>query len=237
MGSPQHYGIELPQRCLTLLEGLWGRASQTYTDHTRHLGPLTSTFLISMSMPIINIPTERIEKYLGLRDAEGYVDDRHLNPDATEEFMNVLRRRSLGQAPFFRQGAWRFYRCEGKPINLARGLPEDIAVELEKKEAGERAAAMPASQWLGVLRNALAHGGIIYLDERGRSSRDTPVRMFGFVNGRFRDGPCPHEKSQTCRAERVASGLNILRIAEDDYRDFLQRWVGWMQNAGLAQAA
>jgi hypothetical protein len=61
--------------------------------------------------------------------------------------------------------------------------------------------------------------------------------MFGFVNGRFLDGRCPHEKNQTCRAERVPSGLNILRINEVDYRDFLHRWVSWMQAAGLAQAA
>lgn len=237
MGNPQHYGIELPQRCLTLLEGLWAGASQTFNEHTHHLGPLTSTFLISMSMPIINIPTERIEKHLGLRDAEGYVDERHLNPCATEEFNNVLRRGRFSQAPFFKSNAWRFYKYKGEPINLAHGLPEEIAVELEKGEAEDRAAAMPASQWLGVLRNALAHGGIVYLDERGRSSRDTPVKMFGFVNGRFLDGRCPHEKKKTCRAERVPNGLNILRINEVDYHDFLHRWVNWMQDSGLAQAA
>jgi hypothetical protein len=188
-------------------------------------------------MPIINIPTERIEKHLGLGDAEGYVDDRHLSRHATEEFKNVLRRGRFGQAPFFQPNAWRFYQYEGEPINIARGLPEAIAVELEKNEAGDRAAAMPASQWLGVLRNALAHGGIVYLDEHGRSSRDAPVKMLGFVNGRFLDGRCPHEKSKPCRAERVQNGLNILRINEVDFRDFLRRWVIWMQESGLAQAA
>jgi hypothetical protein len=201
------------------------------------LGPLTTTFLISMSMPIINIPTERIEKYLGLRDTEGYVDDRHLNPRAAEEFKNVLRRGRFGDAPFFQRDVWRLYQYEGEPINLADGLPEAIAVELEKDEAEHRAAAMPASQWLAILRNALAHGGIVYLDERGRSSRDTSVKMFGFVNGRFRDGWCRYEKNQTCRAERVPSGLNILRINEVDYHDFLHRWVNWVQDSGLAQTS
>ena len=187
-------------------------------------------------MPIINIPTERIERYLSLRDAEGYVDDRYINPDATEAFRDVLQRQRFREAPFFVPGRWRFYEYRGESINLSNGMPEMIAAELEKHEAADRAAEMHASQWLSVIRNALAHGGVIYLDERGRSSTDTPVRMFGFVNGKFKSGPCPHKQDQDCRAERVLTGLNILRVSEEDYREFLHLWVDWMQNSGLAQA-
>jgi hypothetical protein len=45
------------------------------------LGSLTTTFLISMSMPIITLPIERIERH---RDAtgQGYADDRHIDEDA-----------------------------------------------------------------------------------------------------------------------------------------------------------
>lgn len=188
-------------------------------------------------MPIINIPTERIEKYLGQRDAEGYVDDRHINPKATEAFKLVLQRQRFGQSPFFVPGRWRFYEYRDVSINLSKGMPEQIAAKLDQDEAADRASAMQASQWLSVIRNALAHGGVIYLDEHGRSSHDAPVKMFGFVSGKFKGGPCPHQQEQTCRAERVPVGLNILRISEEDYRDFLRRWVDWMQGAGLAQAA
>ncbi|MGR3591826.1 MAG: hypothetical protein ACU0B9_20235 [Limimaricola soesokkakensis] len=188
-------------------------------------------------MPIINIPTERIEKYLGQRDTEGYVDDRHINPEATEAFNKVLQVQRFGQAPFFETGHWRFYEYRGESINLSNGMPEEIATKLDQNEAADRASAMQASQWLSVIRNALAHGGVIYLDEHGRSSHDAPIRMFGFVNGKYTGGTCPHQQDQTCRAVRVPVGLNILRISVEDYRDFLRRWVDWMQVAGLVQAA
>lgn len=71
--------------------------------------------------------------------------------------------------------------------------------------------------------------------KHGRSRHDALVRMFGFVSGKFTGGPCPHQHNQTCRAERVPVGLKILRISEEDYRDFLRRWVEWMQGAGLAK--
>lgn len=237
MGNPQHFGIELPQRCLTLLDRLWDLASETYSERTPHLGPLTSTFLISMSMPIINIPTERIEKYLRLRDTEGYVDDRHINAEVTQAFQDVLQRRQLEDAPFFEVGTWSFYEYVGEPMNLTRDLPENIASELDKDEAMQRAAQMPSTQWLGVLRNALAHGGILYLNEHGRSAHDVPVKMFGFVNGRFGKGLCPHDNEKSCRAERVPNGLNILRIGEREYYEFLRKWVDWMREAGIAAEA
>ncbi len=160
-------------------------------------------------MPIINIPTERIEKNLRLRESEGYVDDRKINVKVTEAFKVVLQRGRLEQAPFFESGAWRFFEYRGEPINLSEDFPEEIAVELDKEEAAERAATMQASQWLSVVRNALAHGGILYLNEKGRSAHDASVRMFGFVNGRFENGLCPNDSDKTCRGERVPNGLNI----------------------------
>lgn len=237
MGNPQHFGIELPQRCLTLLDSLWGVASETYSERTSHLGPLTSTFLISMSMPIINIPIERIERNLGLRDAEGYADDRHIDPEVAEAFEIVLKRGRLGQAPFYEPDTWRFFQYRGNTINLSRNLPEEIADELDKDEAAQRASEMNTSQWLSVLRNALAHGGILYLNEHGRSSHDAPVKMFGFVCEKVNKGPCPNDNTQNCRAEKVPDGLNILRIGERDYYEFLHRWVDWMRKAGIATEA
>ena len=36
---------------------------------------------------------------------------------------------------------------------------------------------MATSQWCSILRNAIAHGGIAYLNENGRSSYGEPVKM------------------------------------------------------------
>lgn len=238
MGNPLHYGIELPQRCLTLIEDLWANASQVRGGDRPDLGPLTTTFLVSMSMPIINLPVERIERQIGLGDFEGYVDDRHISDQAVAAFQDVIQRGRLRTAPFYRHGAWRFVQHQGDPINLARGLPEEIAAALDDPVAVENAAAMNANQWISVLRNALAHGGIVYLNEQGRSSYGQPVKMLAFASGRFALGSCPHAEGEECRGIRGnLTSLRILRISEDDYRDFLREWVAWLGETGIAQEA
>ncbi|RVP95051.1 hypothetical protein [Sinorhizobium meliloti] len=238
MGNPLHYGIELPQRCLTLIEELWGTASQIHGGVRPDLGPLTTTFLVSMSMPIINLPVERIERQIGLGGFEGYVDDRHVSAQAVDAFRGVIHRGNLEHAPFYQHGAWRFAEYQGEPINLARGLPEDIASALDEHNAAEDAAAMNANQWMSILRNALAHGGIVYLDEFGRSSYGKPVKMLAFASGKFASGSCPHAENEDCRGSRGdLTALRILRISEDGYRDFLREWVAWLGHTGIARAA
>jgi hypothetical protein len=238
MGNPQHFGIELPQRCLALLNGLWDQAARTYGGNQPELGPLTSTFLLSMSMPILNLPVERIERQIGQGDGEGYADDRHINGRAVEAFQRTIQQGTLSQAPFYKQGAWRFFQYRGGPINIARELPEEVPRGLDTDEAATNAGAMPASQWISVLRNALAHSGIAYLDERGRSSYGQPVKMYAFVSGKFDPGPCPHLPDAACRGERGSLiALNFLRIAETDYRAFLELWVSWLQEAEIVNLA
>jgi hypothetical protein len=63
-----------------------------------------------MSMPILNLPVERIERQIGQGDGEGYVDDRHISSRAVEAFQRTIQRGTLSQAPFYIQGAWRFFQ-------------------------------------------------------------------------------------------------------------------------------
>ena len=236
LGNPLHFGIELPQRCLTLVEELWDHAAKVYGGERRDLGPLTTTFMISMSMPIINLPVERIERQISNGANEGLVDDRHRDEMAVSAFRDTVQRGNFGEAPFFKEGAWRFVGHEGNTANFARELPDEIAGELDTPQALTNAASMQASQWISVLRNALAHGGIVYLDERGRSSHVQPVKMLAFVSGRFADGVCPNAAGKQCRGERGSlTGVNILRISEHDYLDFLHRWVKWLVEAGISR--
>lgn len=89
-------------------------------------------------MPIINLPVERIERQIGLGDFEGYVDDRHVSAQAVGAFRDVIQRGNLKHAPFYQHGAWRFAECQAVRINLARGLPEDIASALDKQKCCRR---------------------------------------------------------------------------------------------------
>lgn len=224
MGNPKHYSIELPGRCLKLIDELWTAASEIREPHRPDLGPLTSTFLLSMSMPILNIPVERIERHIGKPEGAAYADDRSFSPEAVAAFDTVVRKGSLGYAPFYDDGAWRFVDIREKPFpNIADGLPDGVTDRLSEDQARADAHGMPAAQWVSVLRNATAHGGIAYLDADGRSSYDRPVKMYAFVSSKYRDGT------------RELEGLNILRISEDDYLRFLRQWVAWLTEKCIAR--
>lgn len=243
MGKPQHYSIELPSRCFDLINGLWPAANEVYGGARPDLGPLTSTFLLSMSMPILNIPLERIERQINKNEDEAYADDRQLNPEAVEAFVKVIRKGKLGDAPFYKDGTWRFHPLRDEPFpNISKGLPLQLAEALEHDGAVDAARAMPALQWVSLLRNAMAHGGIAYLDENGRSRHEAPVKMFAFVSGKYGGGKYGGPKCENADAAcwfgmGKLEGLNFLRISEDDYRNFLGDWVAWFEASKIAKQA
>lgn len=227
MGQPYHYGIEIPGRCLQLIDGLWDQARQLYGIEDPDLGPLTSTFLISMSMPTINLPIERIERHIDKR--EGYADERHISDDAVKAFVAVIRKGTLGKAPFFEENAWSFTEVLKEPLfNAADGLPSEIAERLSDQSAMDNARKMPAQQWVSIVRNALAHGGVTYLDEDGRSGHGRPVKMYAFISGKYGRRVCEQGEGHCPAGLGELQGLRVLRISEDHFRNFLRKWVIWL---------
>lgn len=228
MGQPNHYSIELPERRLQLIEGLWEQAERIHDGNRPDLGPLTTTFPISMAMLIINLPIERIERHIN-KDP-GYSDDRKINEKAVEAFDTVVRKGTLAAAPFYEDRAWSFLALHEEPIfNIADGIPQKTADRLGSDEAIENARQMFANQWVSILRNALAHGSIVYLDEYGRSSHGRPVKMYAFVSGKYGRRDCQHGEGHCTTGLGNLEGLNILRIREDNFRSFLRKWAEWLQ--------
>jgi hypothetical protein len=224
MGNPRHYSVEIPQRCLQLIDELWPYAEKIHQPNHPELGSLTTTFLVSMSMPIINLPIERIERHRSAK-IEGYADDRHIDATITAAVDTILGGQEFRKAPFYSHGAWSFANYPNEtPVNVARSLPDDLAQELRKEPSTLRAGKMPTSQWCSVLRNAMAHGGIAYLDEDGRTSYGQPIKMYAFISGTYTE-------------EEELAGLNILRIGEANYRVFLRKWVEWLEASGLNDLA
>src|SRR5262249_23577891 len=105
--------------------------------------------------------------------------------------------------------------------NLAvDGLPEDIATHLDSPDAMEDARNLSANRFCQILRNGLAHGGVLYLDEHGRSRFGAPVHRFAFVSTNVPNNP---------------TKLHFLRIGMVHYGAFLQSWVDWL-NAEAIEA-
>lgn len=219
MGNPLHTSLELPQRCLQLIDELWLAVETTEEKRRPHLGSLTTTFLLAMSMPIINLPMERLVSH----DQIGkYANDRHLDEAVTEAIDKVVGGRPLKYAPFFKPNTWSYLKSDPS-FNVANPVPDSIAEALSSKTALLNAEKMHVSEFCRVLRNSMAHGGIAYLDANGRSTYDHPVAMYAFVSGKIEDD--------------VLVGLKILRIREGDYKEFLSRWVNWLSSIGLIEQA
>lgn len=217
MGEPRNYSLEIPQRCLQLIDGLWDEAAKQVQQSGAPVGPLTSTFLLSMSSPILNFPIERLERAQG---GEVYADDRGISPNLTQAML-ALFGRSFSKTPFYREAAWSFVSCDVPPRpNLAHGLADEVAEKLTSAESFKAAARMPMSQLCTILRNALAHSGVAYLDGQGRASRNELVSMYAFVSGRY-VGKCE---------DRKLTGVHYLRVSEVSYRSFLRSWVEWLTN-------
>jgi hypothetical protein len=172
-----------------------------------------------MSYPIINLPIERIERQ-GKKQEQGYADDRHIDPKLAVAVWQALQSKKLSEAPFFTPGVWSFYQSGA--FNISGGLPEKYADVLASPEAHTMASEMETSRWCSALRNALAHGGVAYLNEEGRYAYEAPVSIYLFASGRY------HREDR----EKLV-GLNLLRIKELDYRNFLRSWVKWLQASGV----
>jgi hypothetical protein len=208
---------------MKLINELLPTVEAVFADNDRReLGGLTSTFLISMAGPIVILPIERIERHLQKKDREGYADDRRLNPSLSRSLKDMLGGGKLRRTKFFVPGHWSFSEREAD-FNIADGLPDDLSADLASKEAFDRAAGLETSKWSSCLRNALAHGGIVYLNEDGRSAYDGgPVKMFCFVSGKYAE-----------KTDEAPEAINCLRIREEHFLEFLRRWVAWLENASL----
>lgn len=127
--------------------------------------------------------------------------------------------RLFGDAPFVELGNWS-YVPNYQPFNVASKWRHDLLKRLAGKEAHEQADRTEARRILLDLRNALAHGGIAYLDEHGRHEGE--AMMLAFASARMQRG-------------RPVS-LNIIRVSQDDFFDFLMAWADWLATPQLHKA-
>lgn len=65
------------------------------------LGPLMSTCTLTMAIPIITLPYERIFKSV-TGESASYADDSRLNEDLTDKIKNQFKLPKLCQSEFFK---------------------------------------------------------------------------------------------------------------------------------------
>jgi hypothetical protein len=155
MTAPQHYSRDIAQRCKRLIENLWPSVKQGFPDDAQFGGTFSTTFLLAIATPMIVLPIERIFRPASER-ADQVGDDRQIGPA-----------RAFGAAPFVEPGRWS-YVPEYPKFNIADEWPPKVLGSLAAPEAQTAADHAPARQILLDLRNALAQGGVAYLEANGR---------------------------------------------------------------------
>jgi hypothetical protein len=177
-----------------------------------------------MSAPIIVLPIERVERYRDRADA-GYMNERPLDPSLASEIDAVLVKGLLGNAPFFQEGNWRFASIPNDSYNVALHYPNEIYEALSAPAAFDTARRMQAQEWASCLRNAVAHGGVLYLNRDGRPSHDQQAEVLAFVSAKYREDDL-HHRAPPAR-------LKVLQITEVGFASFLKGWVAWLRSCGL----
>lgn len=219
MGRPTNYSVELPQRCQALIERYGARIANETDPNDGFEGPLKTTFLLAMASPMLVLPLERIFKTaVGRRP--GVADDLALDGQVSERVREVLsNKRPFQEAPFYVEGAWA-YLTSCPRFEVGRDWPAEHLHHLASVGAVEAAAIAPASDVLEAMRNAIAHGGITYLDKDGQQT-DRATHMLGFASF-----PSVGDREN----------LRLVRISVDSFEDFLRRWTSWLVQSGAAHA-
>ncbi|KRC12695.1 hypothetical protein ASE23_20250 [Rhizobium sp. Root73] len=181
---------------------------------------------------MILLPIERIMKHLD-EDVVGYTDDRQLSPDVSRSIQERIRGKKLRNNAELAGFGWSFIP-RTQVFQTSNELPEGIAKSLSSDEANASAQDMPMDQFISCLRNSLAHGGVMYLDQQGYSSRKA-AEMLLFVSAKqTRPAPFVDEKTGKIIVPLpVTDGLRLLRIATRDFRLFLSSWTEWLDEVGI----
>lgn len=215
MGIPKHFSYEVSQRALELICKFYDGA----LDSERKDIP-EATFLLSVSIPIVILPIERIQKYIKKTD-ESHMNDVDLDRDLANAIKGAFNAsEKFCDQEFFKEDEWQYdslKKGKGFPNLAINGLTDEIEKQLTRLEAGQ----LSTCRFFRILRNALAHGRVLYLNKDGRSSYGDDVHSFVFVS--------------TDKVNKPTE-LRILRINMADYRRFLGDWVAWMSKNSIDRA-
>ena len=131
---------------------------------------------------MIGLPIERIFKK---KEGDLVADDTELKAGLSDELSRVLGGKLLfGDAPFTQRTDWRLI-CDVAPFNIAVWEASQHLEALHDQGARATAMRAPASFMMRHIRNALSHGGIVYLDRNGRLV-DTQAEMLALVSAQKR---------------------------------------------------
>jgi hypothetical protein len=163
-----------------------------------------------LASSIILVPLERAKNEHPIQQEQG---------GGLQGSLKKLEKRKWLAADFWAgapPGEWRFSRIMGDPNNVQHWLDEkgdssfaENANTIQRRRVGEV---------LRVLRNALAHGNIVYLNEHGQEIQGERVQHLAFLS-RYEESEGDREKAETYR---------VVTVRETDFLPFIRAWAQWV---------
>jgi hypothetical protein len=202
---PERFVAEFPARCLTLLESF-------EADAARH--DLLGTFAIMLASSMLTIPLERLRTQHPLHGPNQDLA-AGLRRISGEKWTDVQAFTDASPA------SWRFARIMGDPNEVAAWRDErDIrSMTDEANTIGRRRA----DEVLRVLRNALAHGNIVYLNEDGHEVAGARVEWLGFLS----------RYEETAEQREAAETYRLVAAREADFLAFVKAWATLIGRLGI----
>lgn len=200
MGVPARFAIEYPRRALELI--------RLFEDIARGKDMIGSFGLLAAAA-VLTIPYERMKAANPLHNAERDSD--------LAKALKELDKASFGKAPFWGKeapGRWRRSRIMASVNNVdawtnKKGQPSlsEEANSIEKKSADDI---------IRIIRNALAHGNIIYLDKDDREIAGNPMASIAFLS--------------RCEDKEPPGGYtyNVVVTSDDEFLRFVKTWAIWV---------
>lgn len=204
MGIPVRFASEYPGRCLELVDAL-----EDYARAERLVG----SFSLLVASAVLTIPFERAStKHFLHRDKD----------DALTEAIAALGAVKFAAAPFWQRkapGDWRQAHIIDNVNDVANWVGSDGKHPLAP-DAENVIGKKVASEVLRAIRNALAHGNVVYLDKDGQEQEGALLHYLAFLS-RYEEGPEAQAKAETYR---------LIITTEDEFLRFVKVWAKWISN-------
>jgi hypothetical protein len=201
---PQRFVVEYPERCLALLEMLEPMARTCR---------LVGSFSLLVAASAFVIPYERMQSRhpMHRRDHDGDLDSALRRLDNNEQFLGASFWN--GASP----GDWRFSRVIEHVENTHRWRDE-TGLHPMSPDAVNRIADCKAGKVLRVIRNALAHGNVVYLNAAGFEVSGTEVQFLAFLT----------RYEETEEQRRAAETYRLVVTREETFLRFVKAWMTWV---------
>jgi hypothetical protein len=136
-------------------------------------------------------------------------------------------------APFWAgadPGSWRFSRIMEHANNTWRWVDPDAKHPMSG-DAANSIENRKAEEVLRVIRNALSHGNVVYLDAQGYEQAGNDLEYLGFLS-RYEEAPDQKALAETYR---------LVATTQSTFLNFVRAWAVWIgkfaRNTDLVEAA